>query len=285
MTYFYFMKKIIIRLNDLSDLEKINPESFEAIPGYFYFPLNKILAVSKDGIVLNTKTLNIRKPTFNKDNGKLSIVISIGGKIYSYYLHRIIAITFIGRPSRHLDKNYNALEVNHINGNTTDNDISNLEWVTAQENLIHSHLSGFNPKDRPIQAFNFLTKELKTFNSLKSCSDYFNIHRATFHKCIKVKGFQFKCKSNIFRFYSDVEWKIPNISFDSLFELGSDRNLYLNIYVKDKINNKIYIFDSIVKTSNLTKISKVKLWRYLTKNKPLECEKYFITSDANLMRK
>ncbi len=48
-----------------------------------------------------------------------------------YYLHRIIAQKFIGEIA--------GLEVNHKDGNRSNNHISNLELVTRSENQLHSY--------------------------------------------------------------------------------------------------------------------------------------------------
>lgn len=52
-----------------------------------------------------------------------------GHKTFS--IHRLVAIYFIPNPN-------NLPWVNHIDGNTYNNDISNLEWCTPTENEIHS---------------------------------------------------------------------------------------------------------------------------------------------------
>lgn len=71
---------------------------------------------------------------FNKNNygGYYRVCLCKDGKSKSYWVHRLIALTFIDNPQ-------NKETVNHINGNKLDNRLENLEWATQKEQVEHMH--------------------------------------------------------------------------------------------------------------------------------------------------
>lgn len=89
-----------------------------------------IYKVSKDGQVMNVRKNKTIKPWLNI-YGYYSVRLHKGGNRRTAFVHRLIAQTFIPNPD-------NKSEVNHIDGNKLNNDISNLEWVSHRENIIHS---------------------------------------------------------------------------------------------------------------------------------------------------
>lgn len=66
------------------------------------------------------------------NHGYRFVILSRNNKSKNCYVHRLVAEAFI-------PNNDNKPQVNHINGNKSDNRLSNLEWVTIQENHLHSY--------------------------------------------------------------------------------------------------------------------------------------------------
>jgi len=68
----------------------------------------------------------------NKYTTYCQITISNMGKTKSCYVHRLVATAFILNPD-------SKPQVNHKDGNGTNNNVDNLEWSTSSENALHAH--------------------------------------------------------------------------------------------------------------------------------------------------
>lgn len=71
---------------------------------------------------------HILKPSRNKKTGYLLVALSRDDKRRLLYIHRLVAMAFIPNPE-------NKPQVNHLDENPSNNDVYNLEWATAKENV------------------------------------------------------------------------------------------------------------------------------------------------------
>lgn len=266
---------MLIRINDPKDLEEVKPEEHSVFKGYFYYPDNRKLVVNRNGIVINTTTGKILKP-FKHKSGRFHIhfsnSVSVGKTIFSNVkLHRVLARTFIGRPSRHKHTSFGKLEVNHIDAIPTNNLLENLEWCTGKENILHIHAMGLHSKDIPVLAKNVLTNEIIRFTSSKAMADKFRIHRATMYKHLNSVNCKNGYKDDfVFKFDDGSSW--PVINFNKTFEIGSNSNVKLlltNIRTGIKI-----LFDNMKEAASHTGISYISLWRKLNKQNTYESSNF-----------
>lgn len=79
------------------------------------------------GIMLNQKT------TYD---GYKEVTLQKQHKPKCIRVHRLVAFAFLGNPPNE------KMEVNHIDGNKVNNNVSNLEWVTSSENQKHAYQMG-----------------------------------------------------------------------------------------------------------------------------------------------
>lgn len=125
--------------------------------------------IYEDGKVLSLYRNNFMTPKADKD-GYFRVGLWDGIKIHNRIIHRLIAIHFIEGRTKERDI------VNHKDGNKQNNQISNLEWVTVQENSTHASENGLLKGRKGIKHHNAkLTesdvKEIKYFleNKLLGC--------------------------------------------------------------------------------------------------------------------
>lgn len=75
----------------------------------------------------NTTKGRLLSPNSN-GKGYLTVYLSKEGKKRRFYIHKLVATAF-------LQNQENLPEVDHVNGNRSDNRSSNLQWISHVENL------------------------------------------------------------------------------------------------------------------------------------------------------
>ena len=115
-------------------------------------------SVSTEGEVRKDTTNYILSQSSQQDYKFVGLLIN--GKQKRMRVHRMVALTFIDNPD-------NKPYVNHINGNRSDNNVENLEWVTPSENTQHAVNTGLfkSGRNRAVIQYNLNGEQMATFES------------------------------------------------------------------------------------------------------------------------
>lgn len=97
-------------------------------------------SVSNKGEIRNDDTGKIKSSRYNKHGYKV-IDLYFNGTRETKRVHRLVADAFISNPE-------NKPQVNHKDGNKSNNNINNLEWCTASENMKHSFNTGLSKPNK-----------------------------------------------------------------------------------------------------------------------------------------
>lgn len=97
-------------------------EKFKEIPSF-----EGLYSISDLGNVKNLKTGQIMK-THDNGKGYLKVRLTKDKKYFSFYVHRLVLLTFIGSEEGKV--------VDHINGVRNDNHLSNLRYLSNRDNTV-----------------------------------------------------------------------------------------------------------------------------------------------------
>jgi len=125
------------------------------------FPSYKI---AKTGVIINSKTNRVISQTKGiYYNTRLK---NKDGEFKTCYLHRLLAVVFVPNP-------HNYPHVNHIDCDKLNNELTNLEWCTAKQNIQHAWANGLcksNYKPNPSGVHHHKTSKPCVINGTKYIS-------------------------------------------------------------------------------------------------------------------
>lgn len=168
-----------------------------------YYEITKcgLVRRKENSIFVNGK-LRIKKPNIigfvvnNKGYKKVLISVKELNFKKRLFLHRLLATTFIENPN-------NYPFINHINSNTLDNNISNLQWCDQSMNVKHSYDTG-----RRVSAMRKLKEEDVKYIYLNT---------------IKSRGYNNKKENSV-----PIMAEKFNIDTNSIYNILNDKS-YLNV--------------------------------------------------------
>lgn len=152
--------------------------------------------VSDTGLVKTTKTGRILRPAIDA-RGYERVCLFKMDRDRRYKVHRLVAMAFIPNLN-------NLPQINHIDGNKRNNNVSNLEWVTNRDNVIHAKEHGLRAgherfcesKKKRVIATNIYTGEQIVFDSIMSARKTIG----TCHVQEVLRGIRHQAKGYIFAF-------------------------------------------------------------------------------------
>lgn len=123
-------------------------KAWRDVPGYEgIYEVSYLGEVRSYKDVSNSKHKNWEQVTLEEKidlkNRTCSVHLYKDGELKSHYIHRLVASAFLPNP---LLKE----EVNHIDGNRLNNELSNLEWTTKKENVNHAMDNNLGTTNHPI---------------------------------------------------------------------------------------------------------------------------------------
>lgn len=124
------------RAKQLDEYTKSRPDLFESLPGEVFRDIPGYegqYQVSNQGRVKSLKTQNGRIMKLKKIwSGYVQVCLCQGNVKTHHSVHALVLEAFVSlRPDKYV--------ANHIDGDRSNNRLSNLEWVTQQKNIMHKY--------------------------------------------------------------------------------------------------------------------------------------------------
>jgi len=102
------------------------------------FIRNTEYIIQEDGTVINSKTSRVMSQCSNT-NGYTQTTLRIDNKQVALRIHRLVAEAYLENP-------FKDATVNHIDGDKGNNHVSNLEWISLKDNILHAYGLGLSPR-------------------------------------------------------------------------------------------------------------------------------------------
>lgn len=132
--------------------------------------------ITKDGKIISLKHNKKREIKGYIDKyGYRRVLLYVDGKRTKFFAHRLVALTYIPNPD-------NLPQVNHKDGNKLNNNVENLEWCSAKENIAHAIKTGLRAKKGKLNEYQVEEiRKLFKDKSMKELAEMYNVSLS----CIK----------------------------------------------------------------------------------------------------
>ena len=106
------------------------------------------------------------------------VILWKDGKEKTFLVSRLVAMSFLDNPN-------NLPQVNHIDGNPTNNNVNNLEWCTARHNVNHMFENNLSTSNKKTLLINKKTGEILEFTSMTKASNFMGKNKGYINTMLK----------------------------------------------------------------------------------------------------
>jgi len=140
---------------------------------------NGVIIPIKSRILANSKSKVTKKHPIER----YTVELWKNNKRKRSLIHRLVAEAFLPNP-------LGKPQINHIDGNPKNNNVSNLEWVTNSENVKHAYANGLikSKNMKPIVGTNLITGKTIYFKSVADAARHFNVTEGAIKAPLKGYG-------------------------------------------------------------------------------------------------
>ena len=166
----------------------------------------------------------------NTSTGYKKVELVKDGKRKGFKVHRLVAQAFIPNPDE-------KPQVNHIDGDKTNNYVDNLEWATASENSIHAYNTGLNSNKKELNENEIVSMYMNGITKEDIAKQY-GVSNAVIKRILKENAVTLRTQSEAKNQYHldniDLEEELKTKTQTQLAkELGCSQSL-----ISKKLNNK-----------------------------------------------
>lgn len=128
-------------------------------------------------------TLHKSKPTERHPVIRYHVELWKDNKRKVASIHRLVSEHFVPNPQ-------GKPQVNHIDGDPSNNHYENLEWVTNSENMKHAYATGLTKprNNKPIKGTNLKTDEELLFDSVEMAARHFGCWEGAIRSVLKGRS-------------------------------------------------------------------------------------------------
>lgn len=252
-----------------NDYPTEDDEGFRLIPGYTRYKINRcgVIKRTDTGEIIQSrvvrqgrsKDINYRYTYLHVDykDGR----VNVG-------LHRLLAIAFCSMPI-----GFETMDVCHLDNNSLNNSLENLEWNTRRENNLQTCRNYNTSFQNPILVFDKETKKITEYFSIREMERILDLKKGRGEERVLSKGTVLYNDNRAYMLKKDFTGKWPEITHVG----GRPFNYKIRVRYTNKKTNEVIYFNSVNETSKYLGVYKGTVkWRLRREPYVWECEEYKI---------